>query len=230
MSKLSDDPNLHKHHRHKLRSRYINEGIDNFEDHQILELLLFYAYPMIDTNPIAHRMISDYGSLPNLLEANPIDIMQKCKVTENVATLVSLISQLSRWYFKQRWTGRVLLNTTEKLAEYAVAICAGRTVECFFIICLDSQKRHINTEKISEGIINETVIFVREIVQAALRNNCTAVVLVHNHPGGTTKPSNEDIESTKQIQSALEMVGVDVNDHIIVSGFKYFSMENNSGL
>jgi DNA repair protein RadC len=179
---------------------------------------------MIDTNEIAHRLINEYHNLPNLLEANPIDIMQKSKVTENVAVLISLVSQLSRWYFKQRWRGRVVLDTTDKLAEYTVAICAGYTVECFFIICLDIQSRHINTEMVSRGTVDEMMVFAREVVQVALRNNSVQVVLAHNHPGGSVEPSHEDYEATKQIKKIMEMIGITVKDHIIVSGHKYHSM------
>jgi DNA repair protein RadC len=223
--KFTDDPKLHKDHRQRVRKRYINEGgLDNFDDHQVLELLLFYAYPMIDTNEIAHKLINDYDNLSNLLETNPIDIMQKSKVTENVAVLISLVSQLSRWYFKQRWRGRVLLDTTDKLAEYAVAICAG----CFFIVCLDVQNRHINTEMVSRGTVDELIIFAREVVQVALRNSCVQVVLAHNHPGGSVEPSREDYEATKQIKKIMEMLGITVKDHIIVSGHKYYSMANKA--
>ena len=68
--------NIHEGHREKLRNRFINEkGFEHFEDHQILEFLLFYTFPQKDTNPLAHRLLEHFGSLKGVLEARPEQLM-----------------------------------------------------------------------------------------------------------------------------------------------------------
>jgi DNA repair protein RadC len=93
---------MHEGHRKRVKDRFLSEGLDAFEDHQVLELLLFYCIPRRDTNELAHRMIKEFGSLAGLFEAEPKDISKRCGVSENTAILVSLVPSLARRYFKAR--------------------------------------------------------------------------------------------------------------------------------
>ena len=92
--------NLHAGHRQRVKARYLSEGLDAFEDHQVLELLLFYAVPRKDTNELAHRMIKEFGSLAGLFEADVKDIVRRCGVSEHTAILLTLIPSLSGDIFK----------------------------------------------------------------------------------------------------------------------------------
>lgn len=120
------DKSLHEGHRKRVKERFANEGLDSFNDHQVLELLLFYAIPMKDTNELAHKMIKEYGSLSGLFEADSKDICKRCQVSENTAILVSLIPSLSRRYFKGKWGQKPILNSVTKAGEYAVSLFIGR--------------------------------------------------------------------------------------------------------
>lgn len=215
--------NLHKGHRSRLKQRYIKNGLDSFEDNQVLELLLFYCYPQRDTNEIAHKMINKFGSLHNLLEASPIDIMKECNVTENVAVLVSLTPHLSKRYIKGRWSKKDVLDNTKIIGEFAIGLFIGRKYECLYIICLDVKHQLLDVVLATEGTIDSAAIYTRNIVEIALRHNASSVVLAHNHPSGSLKPSREDIEMTKRIVKAFESIDIDVVDHVIVGGEKYFS-------
>ena len=139
MDKLSNQQQLHKGHRERLRER---EGLDNFEDHQVLELILFQAIPRLDTNPIAHRLMQRFGSLSAVLEADPNDLAVVEGVGPNAAAFLSMIPQVTRRYFLDRIRHtRKPLNTSEAAAEYLVPLMAGRSEEVFYVICLDSQLR-----------------------------------------------------------------------------------------
>ena len=214
---------LHEGHRQRVKIRYLMEGLDAFEDHQVLEMLLFFCIPMKDTNELAHKMIQEFGSLAGLFEADPKDICKRCSVSENTAILVSLIPSLSRIYFKRKWGDKPVLNSSSKAGEYAVSLFAGRTYEAFFVICLDAQNRVNNAALVHEGTINEAPVYPRLIVEAALRHQANTVILAHNHPGGSLQPSGADIEVTKRITTALEAISINVMDHIIVAGDKYVS-------
>ena len=215
--------NVHKGHRERVRERYIKSGLDSFEDHQILEFLLFYCYPMKDTNEIAHRMIKEFGTLTNLFESDALEISKRCKVSKNVAVLVSMIPPLSRIYSSSRWKERTRLESSRSVGQYAISLFIGKTVECFYLICLDSQCKLIYSSLISEGTVNESSAYPREVVKTALKFQAARVVLTHNHPSGLLVPSQEDIYITEKIVNALDAVDIEVVDHIIVGSGKYLS-------
>jgi len=214
---------LHNGHRKRVKARYLTEGLDSFEDHEVLEMLLFYCIPMKDTNELAHKMMDEFGSLAGLFEADAKDICKRCNISENAAILVSLIPSLARRYFKGKWGDKPILNSSSKAGEYAVSLFAGRTYEVFYVICLDSQSRVNNAALVHKGTINEAPVYPRLIIETALRHQANSVILAHNHPGGTTRPSGADMEVTKRIIAALEAISIKVVDHIIVAGREYVS-------
>lgn len=220
---------MHKGHRERIKNRFLSEGLDNFEDHQVLELILFYAIPMKDTNELAHTLIKQYGSLSAVLEADVEDLMTVPGIGRNAAVLLSLIPSLARRYFKDRWGDRPKLNSTSKAGEYLISLFAGRSYELFYILCLDAQNRLNHAALVHEGTIDQTAVYPRLVVEAALRHQSSSIIISHNHPGGTLRPSAADIEVTKIIKSALEPISIEVLDHIVVAGDKYFSFAD-SGL
>ena len=218
---------MHKGHRKRVKDRYLSEGLDAFEDHQVLEMLLFYCVPRRDTNELAHRMIKEFGSLAGLFEAKPKDISKRCKVSENTAILVSLIPSLARRYFTAKCGDKTKLDTSSKAGNFAISLFVGRTHEVFFLICLVSQNRVIYAALVQEGTLTEAPVYPRLVVEAVLRHKAVNVILAHNHPGGSMQPSRADIEVTGRISKALEAISVKVVDHIIVAGDRYFSFKEN---
>lgn len=214
---------LHEGHRARVRKRFLTEGLDSFCDYQVLELLLFYAIPMRDTNELAHKLLNEFGSLHGLLEADPRDICVRCGVSENTAVLLTMLPQISRKYLNEKWGEKPLINSSVSAGEYAVSLFVGRTYEAFYVLCLDAQNRLNYSALVHEGTINEAPVYPRLIVETALRHQANAVILAHNHPGGSLKPSNADIDVTKKISAALSAISIKVVDHIIVAGDKYFS-------
>ncbi len=175
------DAAIHGGHRNRVKERYLDEGLDGFQDHEIVEFLLFYCIPMKDTNELAHRMIKEFGNLHDLLEADPRDIARRCDISLNTAILVSLIAPLSRRYLKQKWGDRPVVNSSSKAGNYAMTLFAGRIYECFFVICLDSQNRVNHAALVHEGTINEAPVYPRLIVETALRHKANSIILSHNH-------------------------------------------------
>ncbi len=214
---------MHEGHRNRLKLRFLEEGLDGFEDHQILELLLFYAIPRRDTNEIAHTLLKKYGSFSGVLEADPKDLATTPGVGENSAILLSLIPSLARIYLKDRWGARPTLNSTATAGEYILALYAGRTYEVFYLLCLDAQYHVIYPALVHEGTIDQAPVYPRLVVETALRHKAHSVILAHNHPGGSPTPSPQDIEVTKRIRAALEPLSISVIDHIIAAGEQYVS-------
>lgn len=215
--------NIHAGHRERMRERFMEEGLDSFKDHEVLELLLYYCVKQKDTNALAHRMLKEYGTLHDLLEAHPRDIARRCGVSLNTATLISLCVPLARRYMNRKWGDKPVLNSSAKAGEYAVSLFTGRVYEAFFAICLDSQNRVNHAALVHEGTINEAPVYPRIIVETALRHKASSVILAHNHPGGSLKPSAADIEVTRKICAALQPISIRVVDHIIIAGERYLS-------
>ncbi len=228
--------NLHKGHRQKVRQRFINErSLDHFEEHQVLELILFFAMPYVDTNDAAHLIINEFGSLYAVLDADPVEIVNRCQdircgsytITEATAVLISMYPHVFRRYLQSKLDNvKLVIDSSKAAAEYLRAFLIGKTTECFYLLCLDSGRRLRKTVKISEGTVNKTQIFLRNIIKEALNHNASYLVIAHNHPGGACKPSKADVNSTEKIIQALVYVDIELLDHIIICDdyvSKYYS-------
>ena len=220
---MNEGPGIHKGHRDRVKEKFLQNGFDGFADHELLEFLLFYCIPMKDTNELAHSLINEFGSISGVFEARPEEIQKRCKVSRHTAVFLSMVPQLTNYYLKSKWEAGVCLDSHETAGEYVKALFAGKTSEMFYLLCLNSRNQLILPVKISEGTINEAPVYVREAVAAAVRNNAVGVILAHNHPGGSIKPSESDREATGQIIKALETVNISVLDHIVTGGGKFIS-------
>ena len=214
----------HKNRRERVRKRFCQEGLDSFEDHEVLELLLYYSIPLKDTNGLSHKLIDRFGSLAGVLEAPQHELIREYKLSEVTTTLISLVAPLSRRYMKDRWGRKVHLKNSDMAGQYATTLFAGRVDECFYVICLDAGNKVISSAVIQEGTINETPVHPRKIAEEALRHKANSVIVAHNHPGGTLRPSNSDKEATKRVKEALKVLTVNLTDHIIVAGMNFYSM------
>ena len=217
--------NLHEGHREKMRDRFIRDkGFENFEDHQILELLLFYANARGDTNPLAHTLLDTFGSLKGVLEARPEQLMAVEGIGKQAATLISMVVPLTRVWNRCAMEVTDRIGNSREAENYCLSILAGERTERFYVVSLNAKCNVLGRRKISEGSLSEVSAYPRMVMETALNYNAHSVLLCHNHPGGTCAPSPEDISSTIQLQRLLNGVGILVLDHIIVAGNKTYSM------
>lgn len=218
---------IHNGHRERMRQHFLQGGGEGFHDHELLEMLLYYAVPRGDTNPVAHKMIREFGSLPTLVEAEPIDIARLCGVSKNTAILISLQKEISKRCIQARWRDRPMLNSLSIAVEYCKSLMVYKNREFFYAICLDNKRRVINTVQIAEGTVNSAAIHPRVVVEAALKLQASAVIFTHNHPGGNCKPTFDDIETTTKLGKLLNAIEVQLIDHIIVADTTTFSFLEN---
>ena len=223
--KSSDRSKLHSGHRQRLRQRFFREGLEQFEDHQVLELLLFHAVPRRDTNEMAHLLLKRFGALSAVLEADPKDLATIPGMGESAVAFISLIPPLTRRYLTDSVSRKKpILNDSKKTNTYLTPLMAGRTEEVFYVLCLDSSCRLLFPALISKGTVNKANIHPRHVVEAALRHKAASVLLAHNHPSGRLKASRADIHLTNILVSALVPIGIKVLDHVIVAGRHNLSM------
>lgn len=221
----------HGGHRARLKARFVREGLSSFEDHNALELLLFYAIPQRDTNELAHRLISEFGSLSGVLDASVEALMRVDGVGENTAVLLHMLPGMFAKYEQDKVrTDALVLNSAQKAGEYLVSLFVGKTTETLIAVCMNHKCKVTNTVVISEGTPDSTQINLRKIAEAAMHSGASTIILAHNHPAGVAAPSAADIEATRHIVMTLRSLGITVNDHFIVAGKDWFSMATNSKL
>ena len=213
----------HSGRRQRVRDRFCKEGLESFEEHEVLELLLYYSIPMRDTNVLAHRLLKEYGSLANLMETNPKELVTRCKISETTATLISMIPPLARSYLKSRHSEKTIIDSSTKAGEYVKNLFVGYSYEVFQVVLLNSKNQVNHACVIHEGTINEAAVYPRIIIETALRHKAVSVIIAHNHPGDSLTPSSADISVTKKIRTALESISIRLMDHIIVAGNSYIS-------
>ena len=218
---------IHDGHREKLRRNFIEAGLEGKSDHQILEILLTYALPRIDVNPLAHELIDKFGSLAGVLDADITQLTKVKYISENVAVLLKLVPQVSAKYYQSKHGKRVHLNTVEAIKDYMLPQLANEKTEVFYVLCLDSHLNLIRAIKHSEGSPSKTAIDIRALANQVLNTDTERVILVHNHLSNSAEPSLSDIDATKKIQSAFEMLNINVLDHVIIAGNQYFSFFTN---
>ena len=226
---------MHEEHRTRIRKKYYNayregSGLGSFEDHEALEMLLFYAIPRQNTNDTGHYLMYTFGSLGGILDAHVDDLTKVPGVGEASAMLISMIKPLyekaclGKPQIKQR------IASIQEAGEYCVNVLKGKRVEHLYVICLDSSFRVTFEGHIQKGAIESIPIYPRQIAEVCIRHNASYVILAHNHPGGRMKPSNTDISTTKKIINALTPIGIKVMDNFIIADGKYYSFYENLNL
>ncbi len=221
---------IHDGHREKVRQRFIAAGLDAFAPHEALELLLFYAIPRRDVNPLAHALIERYGSLEAVLTAPIDDLMKVPGMGENAAVLLHLAPQIYRKARIESASQCEALNSVSKVGAYLVERLAGERNEVLYQLCLDRKGKLLACKRLNEGSISYSSMNIRTVVENAVFTGAGAVILAHNHPSGVALPSREDITSTRLVKEALETIDVALADHIIVADGDFVSMAQSGYL
>jgi len=217
---------IHDGHREKMRRRFLETGLTGFADHEALELLLFYAIPRRDTNTLAHQLLERYGSLETVLAA-PVEDLQRVKgMGESAVLLLRLVPMLTE-RSRRKEDALVILNSTEKAGNYMLHRFDGKKNELVYELCLDRKGKLLASKLLTEGDVNGVELNIRNLVGNALLTNASAVILSHNHPSGVALPSSEDFTTTDRVRTALESVGVQLVDHIIVADGDFVSMRDS---
>lgn len=221
---------MHKGHRERVRERFLQEGLSAFSDIQALELLLFYSIPRADTNPIAHNLLMRFGSLKNIFEANVADIASVDGVGLHSAVLIRLLPEMTRKFWMGEFQKKPRVGSAEEAAACIRPVLYGKPTEQVYVFCLDNQYRIKHYNCISKGSLNDAAVYLRDVVQCAIRLHSGKILLAHNHPGGCPSPSKTDICTTKTISDALGPLGIELVDHIIFSDHEYYSFSSEQML
>ena len=215
---------VHEGHRQRLKDRFLLEGLDGFTEVQVLELLLFYVIPQKDTNPIAHALLDRFGSLAKVLDAPLPKLMEVDGIKKNAATFLRLMSAVGRSDAISHSKEETRLTTIAACGQYLKSFFKGRRNETVFLLSLDAKLKVLACRQVGEGSINYASVPIRRVVEMAIEDGATTVVLAHNHPSGIAIPSDDDVHTTRKLAAALSTLDIRLIDHIVVADDDYVSM------
>ncbi len=208
-------------HRGRLRNKFLEHGADAFSDAEVLELLLSFGTPRSDCKEPAREALKQFGTLAAVMEA-PVELLQEIPgIGKKNSFAVRFVKAVSRRYLKQRLHGRKYLHSSRQVTDYLLHSMRELTKEVFTVIFLDSSYAILETEKMAEGTVNVNTVYPREILKRALELNAVALVIAHNHPSGSLKPSPQDIHLTKTLFLLCSLMHLKLLDHIIIGDGAY---------
>ena len=213
---MADNPHLG--HRKRLKARVQDCGFSSLSPHEQVELLLCYAIPQGNVNPLAHRLLDRFGSLARICQASPEELCAVDGIGAHTASLLTLIPELVRAYLKADAEPVKCYDTADKLADLLVRHDAAMTDERVLLLLLDGKMGLLSMEELSCGSISSVTVSIRTIIERAIAHKAVCVVLAHNHPGGLAIPSGDDIHTTHQVAAALELTGIPLLEHFVVAG------------
>ena len=221
---------IHDGHRERLKKRYFEQGLDGFNDVNTLELLLFYAIPRQDTNVLAHRLLEHFGSLEAVVDATVRQLTEVEGIGNNAAVLLNLVPQIMKRRAVINVQDQKWIRSTADAGRYLIPRLRYEKDEIALLVCLDSYGKIITTVELNHGVVNEVELNVRKIVETTLKYRASSVILAHNHPDGIALPSYDDELATRRIMNALELIGVKLKDHLVISGEDFISFADSDYL
>lgn len=216
--------NPHDGHRERMKEKFRRNGLKAFEPHEMVELLLYYARPRVNTNEIAHDLYEKFGSVAKIIDAEPSELQSVSGVGKETATFIRFFREMFKEYMTEKNSPGERLNTTEKIGEYFKCKYIGEKEEVAYLMCFNNEMEMLSCSELSRGSALGAEISTRKIVEVVIRENANAVVLAHNHPTGYPSPSGDDIYSTVELRDRLKLIGVSLLDHIIVGNNMYISL------
>ena len=203
-------------HRARLRQRLLDCGPDALLDHELVEYLLALAIPRRDTKPLARRLLREFGGYGGLLAADAAAIARVGEVGEGAIAALKIAQASALRLLEERVKERPVLASWQALLDYLRADMAHMAVERVRVLFLNSRNILIANEQMWEGSVDESAVYIREIMRRALDLHATAIIVVHNHPSGDPSPSQQDIRLTRDLAEAGRHLRISVHDHIIV--------------
>ena len=203
-------------HRQRLRDKFLAQGIEAFTDAEIIELLLTFGTPRSDCKEAARALLTQFGSLPAVLDAAPVQLQQVKGVGPKNTFALHFIQGVARRYLHQRVVGKEYVRSSREVADYLIHSMRGLQHEVLTVVFLDAAHAVLDATVVAEGTVTVNTIYPRELVKAALARNASALVIAHNHPSGSLTPSRQDSELTRSLYLVCSFMHLDLLDHLII--------------
>lgn len=217
---------IHDGHRQRLKEEFLARP-DSFPDHKVLELLLFYANPRGDTNPLAHALMERFDSISGVLDALPEELRKVPGVGDHTITLLKASKELAGRYFSSRSSIGEIVRGVEDAGALLRDYFAGARTERVCLLCMDGKGKSLGVRVVGEGSVNAAQFTSRAVAEAALSLNASRAILAHNHVSGLALPSAEDRATTERLKEVLWSVDVKLEDHLIFADDEMVSLRDS---
>ena len=206
-----------------LLRRFLQRAPDALTDEELLTLLLHAGTGAEEPRTLAARLIGQFGSLGAALSASPEELAS----VEGMDASRALLHR--RYYLSRPFSGARLTGTTD-FGNFLLPFFYGAREELVYLLALDAAGRLLTCTCLSEGSVNSANVPMRKLMRAALSANASGVVLAHNHPAGIALPSHEDVELTRRLQQALDVVDILLLDHLVIADDDFVSLRDSGYL
>ncbi|MGN7618609.1 MAG: RadC family protein [Ehrlichia sp.] len=214
-------------HRKRLRQKLLSGGCKGLLDYEILELILCSANPRKDVKPIAKRLIEYFGTFAKVFFADFNQLKEVPGVGEaSISSIFCVRETLGRILRADIEHGQII-NQWQKLIEYLRIKIGNGSIENFHILYFNTKYKLLADEVQDTGTVNQTPLYIREVIKKSLALGATSIIIAHNHPSGDAKPSKTDIEITNQLARACHSIGIILIDHVIITPNDHYSFKTH---
>ena len=214
-------------HRKRQKDKFLKNHPSSFSDYELVELMLFQSIPRKDVKPLAKELLNKFGNLNNLVNSNKENLSEVEGTNQSIFLNLQVIKELINRVLASQVINQNVIGSWGALLEYLKFNMSNLRLEQFRVLFLNKKNALIADEIMATGTIDQTPVYPREIIKRVLVHDAGAIILVHNHPSGNSKPSNSDIDLTAQIVNACKTVNVSVHDHVIIGKGEYYSFKTN---
>jgi DNA repair protein RadC len=216
-----------KGHRWRLREKFLKGGLKGFLDYEVVELLLTLGTPRRDCREQAKEALKRFKTLSGVLEAEDAQLIQITGIGPHNVFGIKLVQEVSRRFLKEKMMSMPVCHSSREVFDYLYHSLRDSKREKFKVIFLNAKNQILEEKTFFEGTVDSSAVYPREIMKAALTQDASSLIFVHNHPSGDPVPSECDKEITKELVFAANMIQVKVLDHIIIGNNCYFSFADH---
>ncbi len=206
---------LHKMHRQRLKATFNQTGLKSFHDHNVLEMLLFYSIPRVDTNETAHKLINEFGSFQAVFEASHEALTSVEGIGPESATLIRFFSEFISYYEACKTKDMKTIRNSEDAHKFLKKYYAVSGPEKFVVVYLDGRGDVISTYETSQDSNFMVKTDFNVLLKKAVLLDAKGIVISHNHDGGFATPSPEDKYLTEKLSALCDTLGIILCEHII---------------
>lgn len=205
------------------REKLLNKGADTLSDAELLAILISTGTKNISALDLSNFLLERYESLSELANRDIVELQSIKGIGVAKAITLAAAFEITKRIQSKDFSELPTFRSPEDVARYFIPRFRGVRQEQFHVVLLNSANKIIKSRLITEGILNSSLVHPREVFRYAIIESAASLILIHNHPSGTTTPSNEDILVTKKLLRAAEYIDISILDHIIIAGDTFLS-------
>ena len=198
------------------RERLVAHGADALKTSELIAILLRTGMKGVSAIQVAEQLLQKFGTLDNLSRASLEDLQQVKGVGRDKAIALKSAFTLARRMALELRTEGPTLDNPESIASLLREENRAYEVEHFQVVLLNTRRKLIRVDLVSQGTLDTILVHPREVFKAAISASASAIILVHNHPSGDPTPSEADVKVTRDLIRAGQLLKIDVLDHIIL--------------